>query len=399
MKTIKGAVTAPKGFKAAGVRCGLKQSGNDFAMIVSDVTASAAGLFTNNVFCAAPVTLDREKLKDGKASVIIANSGNANASTGAVGMKNAEDSCALAAKLLDKDESEVLCASTGVIGHILDTDKLFAGIKVASMSLSEEGGEAAAKAIMTTDTVAKHAAAEFDIGGVKTRMGIICKGSGMICPNVATMLCFITTDANVAPDTLKTALIDACERSFNSLSVDGDGSTNDTVIILANGMSGCAEIKLGTSEYTVFSDVLTALCVKMAKAMAADGEGATKYIEIRVKNAATYEDAKLAAKTIANSALVKTAVFGQDPNWGRVLAAAGRSGAKMKAEKTSLWFGDVKIFEKGEPLPLSPDTARAPMLEKELVITVDFGIGSESATAFTCDFSYDYVKINAEYHT
>ena len=399
MKTIKGAVTAPKGFKAAGVRCGLKQSGNDFAMIVSDVTASAAGLFTNNVFCAAPVTLDREKLKDGKASVIIANSGNANASTGAVGMKNAEDSCALAAKLLGKDESEVLCASTGVIGHLLDTDKLFAGIKVASMSLSEEGGTSAAKAIMTTDTVAKHAAAEFEIGGVKTRMGIICKGSGMICPNVATMLCFITTDAEVAPDTLKGALIDACERSFNSLSVDGDGSTNDTVIILANGLSGCGEIKPGTPEYTVFSDVLTALCVKMAKAMAADGEGATKYIEIRVKNAATYGDAKLAAKTIANSALVKTAVFGEDPNWGRVLAAAGRSGAKMEAEKTSLWFGDVKIFEKGEPLPLDPDTARAPMLEKELVITVDFGIGSENATAFTCDFSYDYVKINAEYHT
>ncbi|MBP5093194.1 MAG: bifunctional glutamate N-acetyltransferase/amino-acid acetyltransferase ArgJ [Abditibacteriota bacterium] len=399
MKTIKGAVTAPKGFKAAGVRCGLKQSGNDFAMIVSDVTASAAGLFTNNVFCAAPVTLDREKLKDGKASVIIANSGNANASTGAVGMKNAEDSCALAAKLLGKDESEVLCASTGVIGHLLDTDKLFAGIKVASMSLSEEGGTSAAKAIMTTDTVAKHAAAEFEIGGVKTRMGIICKGSGMICPNVATMLCFITTDAEVAPDTLKGALIDACERSFNSLSVDGDGSTNDTVIILANGLSGCGEIKPGTPEYTVFSDALTALCVKMAKAMAADGEGATKYIEIRVKNAATYGDAKLAAKTIANSALVKTAVFGEDPNWGRVLAAAGRSGAKMEAEKTSLWFGDVKIFEKGEPLPLDPDTARAPMLEKELVITVDFGIGSENATAFTCDFSYDYVKINAEYHT
>ncbi|MBO7393241.1 MAG: bifunctional ornithine acetyltransferase/N-acetylglutamate synthase, partial [Abditibacteriota bacterium] len=256
-----------------------------------------------------------------------------------------------------------------------------------------------AKAIMTTDTVAKHAAAEFEIGGVKTRMGIICKGSGMICPNVATMLCFITTDAEVAPDTLKGALIDACERSFNSLSVDGDGSTNDTVIILANGLSGCGEIKPGTPEYTVFSDVLTALCVKMAKAMAADGEGATKYIEIRVKNAATYGDAKLAAKTIANSALVKTAVFGEDPNWGRVLAAAGRSGAKMEAEKTSLWFGDVKIFEKGEPLPLDPDTARAPMLEKELVITVDFGIGSENATAFTCDFSYDYVKINAEYHT
>ncbi|MBO7393480.1 MAG: bifunctional glutamate N-acetyltransferase/amino-acid acetyltransferase ArgJ, partial [Abditibacteriota bacterium] len=347
MKTIKGAVTAPKGFKAAGVRCGLKQSGNDFAMIVSDVTASAAGLFTNNVFCAAPVTLDREKLKDGKASVIIANSGNANASTGAVGMKNAEDSCALAAKLLGKDESEVLCASTGVIGHLLDTDKLFAGIKVASMSLSEEGGTSAAKAIMTTDTVAKHAAAEFEIGGVKTRMGIICKGSGMICPNVATMLCFITTDAEVNPDTLKGALIDACERSFNSLSVDGDGSTNDTVIILANGLSGCGEIKPGTPEYTVFSDALTALCVKMAKAMAADGEGATKYIEIRVKNAATYGDAKLAVKTIANSALVKTAVFGEDPNWGRVLAAAGRSGAKMEAEKTSLWFGDVKIFEKG----------------------------------------------------
>lgn len=399
MKRIEGAVTAPKGFKAAGVRCGIKQQGSDLAMIYSESECSAAGVFTTNAFKAASVLIDQELLKSSKARAIVANSGNANACTGENGLKDARYICKFAGELLNVPEEQVLNASTGIIGVPLPMDKIEVGVMDALAELSEDGGDAAALAIMTTDTQPKKVAYEIEIGGKAVRIGAICKGSGMISPNVATMLCFITTDADIEPGALRSSLQSSTERSFNSLTVDGDMSTNDAVIILANGQSQCQRITEGTPEYDIFDKALGEVCIDLAKSIARDGEGATKYVEVRVINAETDTDAKYAAMKIANSPLVKTAIFGEDPNWGRVLSSLGQSQAKVVPEKTSLFFGDVRIVKDGEPLALDPQVARKPMLEKELVITVDLGIGSGNATAFTCDFSYDYVKINAEYHT
>ncbi|MEN6357293.1 MAG: bifunctional glutamate N-acetyltransferase/amino-acid acetyltransferase ArgJ [Armatimonadota bacterium] len=399
MKKIDGAVTAPKGFKAAGVRCGIKQQGSDLAIIYSEAEASAAGVFTTNVFKAAPVVRSMEAVKSGKGRAVVVNSGNANACTGEQGLKDVDHIREFAGELLNVPVDMVLCASTGIIGQMLPMDKYEIGIMDAVAELDENGGAAASHAIMTTDTKPKTAACEIEIGGAAVRIGAICKGSGMICPNMATMLCFITTDVDIDPSALQSSLSSAVDRSLNSLSVDGDMSTNDCVIMLANGKSGCAKIAQGSPEYEIFEKALAEVCVDLAKRIAHDGEGATKYVEVKAVNAETYADAKAVAMKIANSPLVKTAIFGEDPNWGRVLCAAGGSGAKVDPDKTSLYFGDVKIVEKGEPIKLDAEAARKPMLEKELYITVDLGLGTESATAFTCDFSYDYVKINAEYHT
>lgn len=399
MKRIDGAVTAPRGYKAAGVRCGIKQQGSDLAIIYSEVDASSAGVFTTNVFKAAPVFKSMETVKAGKGRAIVVNSGNANACTGEQGLKDVDHIRKFAGELLNVPVDMVLCASTGIIGQMLPMDKYEIGIMDAVAELDENGGDAASLAIMTTDTKPKSAACEVEIGGKPVRIGAICKGSGMICPNMATMLCFITTDADIEPSALQSCLVSAVDRSLNSLSVDGDMSTNDCVIILANGTSGCAKVTKGTPEYETFEKALADVCVELAKQIAHDGEGATKYVEVHAVNAETYADAKAIAMKIANSPLVKTAIFGEDPNWGRVLCAAGGSGAQVYPEKTSLYFGDLKIVENGEPVRLDPGASRKPMLEKELHITVDMGLGSESATAFTCDFSYDYVKINAEYHT
>lgn len=399
MKKINGGVTAAKGFKAAGVRCGIKQKGPDLAAVYSDAECSIAAVFTTNAFKAASVVINMERLRSGKARAVVANSGNANACTGEKGLRDAREICRIAGELLDVPEEQVYNASTGIIGVALPMDKIEAGVREAVANLSVDGGESASLAIMTTDTVPKTSAYEIEIGGRTVRVGGMCKGSGMICPNMATMLCFITTDATISPALLQKSLASSVERSFNSLTVDGDGSTNDSVLLLANGMSGCAEITEGTAEFVALDKALAQVCLDLATACARDGEGATKYVEVQVVNAASYQDAKAAAMTIANSPLVKTAIFGEDPNWGRVLCAAGRSGALVVPAKTTLHFGDVKIVEKGEPLKLDPEAARKPMLEKELTITVDLGVGEESATAFTCDFSYDYVKINAEYHT
>lgn len=404
MNKINGGVTAAAGFKAAGVRCEIKQKGPDLAAIWSEAECSVAGVFTTNAFKAASVVVNQEKLPAGKARAVIVNSGNANACTGEQGVRDVHAICKLAAGLLSIPEEQVFNASTGIIGVPLPMGKIEAGVRDAIAKLAEDGGESASLAIMTTDTVPKTSAYEFDpessSGGGKTvRVGGMCKGSGMICPNMATMLCFITTDAKIAPALLQKSLASNVDRSFNSLTVDGDMSTNDSLILMANGASGCAEITEGSPEYEAFDKALGAVCLDLATACARDGEGATKYVEVHVINAKTYSDAKSAAMTVANSPLVKTAIFGQDPNWGRVLCAAGRSEACVVPQRTSLYFGDVKIVENGEPLALDPEAARKPMLEKELVITIDLGLGSESATAFTCDFSYDYIKINAEYHT
>jgi glutamate N-acetyltransferase/amino-acid N-acetyltransferase len=399
MKRIDGAITAPKGFKAAGVRCGIKQQGSDLAIIYSEVEASAAGVFTTNAFKAAPVIRSMEAIKVGKGRAIVVNSGNANSCTGNRGLKDVDHIRKFAGELLNVPAGMVFCASTGIIGQTLPMDKYEIGIMDAVAELDENGGGAASMAIMTTDTKPKVAACEIEIGCVPVRIGAICKGSGMICPNMATMLCFGTTDADIEPSVLQSSLSSAVDRSLNSLSVDGDMSTNDCVIILANSRSGCAKIMQGSPEYETFEKALAEICVELAKQIAHDGEGATKYVEVKAVNAETYADAKTVAMKIANSPLVKTAIFGEDPNWGRVLCAAGGSGVRVDPDRTSLYFGDVKIVEKGEPVKLDAEAARKPMLEKELLITVDLGLGAESATAFTCDFSYDYVKINAEYHT
>lgn len=399
IRTIEGCVTAPRGFKAAGVRCGIKSQGADLALIYSDRDCSAAGVFTRNAFKAAPVIVDQRKLASGHARVIVANSGNANACTGKRGLEDANAMCRMAGDLLGIPEELVHVASTGIIGVHLPMEKVSGGIRDAVSALSEQGGEAAARAIMTTDTRPKMAACELKIDGSSVRIGGICKGAGMICPNLATMLCFVTTDIRIAADTLQECLNEAVGQSFNCLTIDGDMSTNDTVLLFANGASGCPEVRKGTPQWSVFQAALESLCVDLAKAIARDGEGATKYLEVRVINAATRDDARAAALAIGNSALVKTAVFGQDPNWGRILCAAGRSGATIVPDKVRLYVGDVMLVEKGEPLGVEPEIARRPMLEKDLTITLDLSIGSANATVFTCDFSHDYVRINAEYHT
>jgi len=399
MRRIDGAVTAPKGFTAAGVRCGIKQAGSDLALIYSQRQCSVAGVFTTNAFKAASVVRNIDRLAIGRGRAIVANSGNANACTGKRGLRDVDYICKFAAELLNVPQDEVYNASTGIIGVPFPMDKIEVGIMDAVSELSENGGPAAANAIMTTDTRPKMAAYQFEIDGTPVRIGAICKGAGMICPNMATMLCFVTTDAAISPVMLQKCLSSAVETSLNCLTVDGDMSTNDSVIAFANGASGCPEIEEGTPGYKTFEQALCRVCREMAVAIASDGEGATKYVEVHVVNAESYADAKAAAMRVANSPLVKTAIFGQDPNWGRVLCAVGESGAKVVPERTTLWFGDVKIVENGEPLNVDAAAARQPMLAKELHITVDLGLGSERATVFTCDFSYDYVKINAEYHT
>lgn len=398
MKRIDGGITAPIGFKAAGVRCGIKQAGKDLSVIFSQTPCSAAAVFTTNAFKAASVIINQQKIKSGKAQAVVINSGNANACTGVKGIEDAEKMCSFTADNLKIDSSLVLNASTGIIGQHLNMDKIESGIKLAAKELSINGWQDASQAIMTTDTYPKTLAYEFEIDGKSVRIGGMCKGAGMICPNMATMLAFVTTDAKISSSLLSKLLKENVEISFNSLTIDGDMSTNDQLILLANGESE-VEIDGNSEAEDLFDKCLFRILTELAKEIAKDGEGATKYVEIKVVNAKSYQDAKSAAMTIANSPLVKTAIFGEDPNWGRVLCAAGRSSAVIEPYKTSLYFGDVKIVENGEPLNIDAETARKPMLEKELVITVDLAIGSSSATAFTCDFSYDYIKINAEYHT
>jgi len=399
LKWIDGGVTAAKGFLAAGVRCGIKQQGEDLALICSECPCSAAGVFTTNQVKAAPLLLSRERVKMGCAKAIVANSGNANSCTGEEGMRNAEKMAAVAAEELGIAEHEVLVASTGIIGRQLPMEKITYGIAAAADALSPDGGPMAARAIMTTDTRPKTAAVELEIGGKAVRIGGMTKGAGMICPDVATFLCFITTDATIAADPLQRALLQAAEWSFNCLTIDGDGSSNDTAIILANGASGASPIATATVELGLFSWALSEVCISLAKQIACDGEGATKLVEISVVNARSVAEARTIAKSIANSPLVKTAIFGEDPNWGRVLVAAGKCGVEFDPNKTDLYFGKVKIFEQGAPAEVAEDIARKPLLDREVVITVDLNAGEYAATVWTCDFSYDYVKINAEYHT
>lgn len=396
-----GTITTPKGFQAAGVKAGIKKSGKeDVALLYSKVPAATAAVFTQNAMAAAPVIVSREAAAQGKISVIAVNSGCANACTGEQGLQDAREMAKIAAELVHVPAEEVLIASTGIIGVTLPMDKIKAGLTQAAKELSENGGTNARQAIMTTDTFAKSCAYEFSIGGVTARIAGMAKGSGMIHPNMATMLAFVTTDAAIAAPVLKQALADAVNISFNMVTVDGDTSTNDMLSVMANGLAGNKLIEKASGEdYAAFLAALKKVCIYLAQQVARDGEGATKFLEIHVRGAVDFANAKQVAMSIAKSPLVKTAFFGQDPNWGRILCAAGYSNAKVDPEKTSLQIGDIAIVKAGLGVDYDDHALRAVMAANDIIVTLDLGLGTAEATVWTCDFSYEYVKINGEYHT
>lgn len=397
---ISGGVTAPEGYRAAGVQANIrKKNRRDLSLIVSRQPAAAAGVFTLNKVKAAPLLLTMANLKSGRAQAVVVNSGNANACNGAQGMKDAERMAVLTGELLGIDSGLVVVSSTGVIGQPLPMEKIEQGIRKAVTVLSEDGGSHAAEGIMTTDTVLKEIAVKVQIGGKTATIGGMAKGSGMIHPNMATMLGFITTDAAVTPECLKMALQQATAKSFNMISVDGDTSTNDMVVILANGAAGTELLEPGHPDLPVFQAALEFVCTDLAKKIAADGEGASKLIEVRVTGARSQTDARKAARAIVRSNLVKAAIFGNDANWGRVITALGYSEAEFVPDRVDIFLGSLQVGKNGAGLNFDEDAARKILEEKELVITVALNDGPESATAWGCDLTYDYVRINASYRT
>lgn len=393
-------VTFAKGFTAAGVKAGIKKSGNlDVAVIYTKTQAVVAGTFTQNKVAAAPVYVSKEVVATGTAHAIVANAGCANACTGQQGLDDAHKMAQIAADKLGVNADDVIVGSTGVIGVNLPMDKLEAGIKDAVANLSADGSGNAGRAIITTDTHSKSVTCEFELSGKTVRMGAIAKGSGMIRPNMATMLCYITTDIAIDQTLLQKAVSGCVEKSFNMISVDGDMSTNDMVIVLANGEANNAKITEENADYQIFFDKLMMLCTELAKQIAADGEGASKFLTINVKGAKSFADAKTVGMAIANSPLVKTAFFGEDPNWGRVICAVGYSGADMVPEKTVVKFGGITIFANGTGATYDEKALAHVMKEKDIVIDIELNMGQEDATVWSCDLSYEYVKINGEYHT
>lgn len=393
-------VTFAKGFTAAGVKAGIKKSGNlDVAVIYTKTQAVVAGTFTQNKVAAAPVYVSKEVVATGTAHAIVANAGCANACTGQQGLDDAHKMAQIAADELGVNADDVIVGSTGVIGVSLPMDKLEAGIKDAVANLSAGGSGNAGRAIITTDTHSKSVTCEFELSGKTVRMGAIAKGSGMIRPNMATMLCYITTDIAIDQALLQKAVSGCVEKSFNMISVDGDMSTNDMVIVLANGEANNAKITEENADYQIFFDKLMMLCTELAKQIAADGEGASKFLTINVKGAKSFADAKTVGMAIANSPLVKTAFFGEDPNWGRVICAVGYSGADMVPEKTVVKFGGITIFANGTGATYDEKALAHVMKEKDIVIDIELNMGQEDATVWSCDLSYEYVKINGEYHT
>lgn len=398
MEWAEGGVTLPKGFKASGVAAGIKKSKKDLALLVSAVPASAAGVFTTNLVKAAPLLITAERLRKGVAQAVIVNSGNANACTGPEGYADAVAMAKSAAAALELPEELVLVGSTGVIGQRLPLAKIRAALPAAVAALSEAGNQAA-EAILTTDTVVKEAGVRFPLGGYQCAVGGMAKGSGMIHPNMATMLAFLTTDVAIDAGLLRQALKYAVDASFNMITVDGDTSTNDMVVVLANGCAGNPVISDFSPEYDTFVAALTAVAVELAKKVARDGEGATKLIEVRVKGARTPADARTAARAIAGSNLVKTAVFGRDANWGRILCAAGYSGAVFNPGLVDIFLGAEQVAANGAGLSFSEERAVRELENDPVVITVDFKEGPYTATAWGCDLTGDYVLINASYRT
>jgi len=398
-ESIDGGVTVPQGFRAAGVSCGIKAKGLDLALIVSDTEASAAGVFTVNRAQAAPVTVSRRNItaSGGRARAIVVNSGCANACTGIDGMRHAEAMAARTASSIGCGVPEVLVASTGVIGVKLDMEKVNRGIASAATALTAGGGSDAARAIMTTDPFPKSASAQIVSPAGTFRVGGIAKGSGMIEPNMATMLGFITTDASVEPALLQRALKAVVDDTFNAISVDGECSTNDCVLALANGASG---VQLREADSAILVDALRQVCEPLAVGIVRGGEGATKLVQVRVTGAASNDEARRAARAIANSPLVKTAIHGGDPNWGRLVAVAGRSGSNFVLDAAAVHIGPVELFSAGTPHDERAPQAAEYLKGNDLIVAVDLGTGgSGTSQMWTCDLSAEYVRINAEYRT
>lgn len=399
-KNAKVGVTFPKGFSAAGVKAGIKKSGNpDLAVIYTKTEAVVAGTFTQNQVAAAPVFASKKVVATGTAHAVVSNSGCANACTGAVGDADAKKTQEVAAAALGCDPLDVIVGSTGVIGVPLPMDKVEAGVKQAVSELDPDGSEKAANAIITTDTHTKSCSTTITVGGKEVRFGAIAKGSGMIRPNMATMLCYITTDLAIDQKLLQEALSTVVETTFNMISIDGDMSTNDMVIVMANGEAGNAKITEKGADYDKVVEVLHAISEGMAERIASDGEGATKFLKIHVHGTKNFADAKTVGMAVANSPLVKTAFFGEDPNWGRVICAVGYAGVPMDPEKTVVSFGGIPVYAHGVGANADKDALAKAMAEHDIVIDIDLADGPEEATVFSCDFSYEYVKINGEYHT
>ncbi len=403
MKLTAGGVCAAKGFQASGVHCGIRknQTKKDLALIFSAVPAKAAAVYTTNAVKGAPLLVTKQHLENGMAQAVICNSGNAN-TCNANGVEIAEQMCALAAEQLHIDANDVLVASTGVIGKVLDIQPIAEGIPPLVKNLGMNSKDAA-HAIMTTDTTIKEIAVEFEVGGVVCRLGGIAKGSGMIHPDMATMLVFLTTDCAISAEMLKKALSSDVTQTFNMLSIDGDTSTNDMVTVMANGLAGNAEISEEGEAFDTFMKALNTVTVHLCRSIAADGEGATKLLECVVTGAADETQAKIAAKSVICSSLLKAAMFGADANWGRVLCALGYSKAGIDPQSVDVSFrskaGEIVVCEKGAGVDFSEEKAKEILLESKIEILICLNSGTAAATAWGCDLTYDYVKINGDYRT
>ncbi len=404
MKIISGGVCAAKGYKAAGVHCGIRQNHvkKDIALVVSDVRATAAAVYTTNLVKGAPLDVTKKHISDGYAQAIICNSGNAN-TCNADGIEIAEKMSALTADALGLAKDDIVVASTGVIGQRLDLTPIKKGINELKGVISYDGAEDAAEAILTTDQVKKQVAVEFELGGKTCHMGGMAKGSGMIHPNMATMLVFITTDAAISADMLRKALSSDIANTFNMVSVDGDTSTNDMVVVLANGLAGNKEITEEDADFAEFMKALNTLNMTLCRKIAADGEGATKLLECYVTGADDLKKAKIIAKSVICSSLVKAAMFGSDANWGRVLCAIGYSGVDVDVNKIDVAFksskGIIEVCKNGAGVDFSEEKAKEILLEDEIDILVELNSGDQEAKAWGCDLTYDYVKINGDYRT
>jgi len=404
MKLVSGGVCSAKGFTASGIHCGIRKNRTkrDLSLIYSEVLASAASVYTTNLVKGAPLTVTKNNIANGKAQAIICNSGNAN-TCNANGIEIATQTCQILAEKLNINSSDVIVASTGVIGQPLDIEPIKTGIPSLIAELNNDGSENCAEGIMTTDTIKKEVAVEFTCGGKTCRIGGIAKGSGMIHPNMATMLVFITTDCAISPTMLQKALSSDIKNTFNMVSVDGDTSTNDMVSVLANGLAGNQEITQENQDFAVFMKALNTVTVHLCRMIAGDGEGATKLLECRVSGASSDSQAKIVAKSVICSSLLKAAMFGADANWGRVLCAIGYSGAGVDVNKVGVSFksakGEIVVCVDGAGVEFSEEKAKEILLEKEIEILVTLGIGEYSSVAWGCDLTYDYVKINGDYRT
>ena len=404
MNIIKGGVCAAKGFKANGIHCGIRKNHikKDIALIVSDVTANAAAVYTTNLVKGAPIAVTKENIADGKARAMVCNSGNAN-TCNANGPEIARQMCAIVARETGVEAKDVIIASTGVIGQPLNVEPIDSHMAELAGGLRCDGNEDAAEAIMTTDTVKKEAAVEFELGGKTCHLGGMAKGSGMIHPNMATMLVFITTDAAISSAMLQKALSSDIQNTFNMVSVDGDTSTNDMVSVMANGLAGNAEIVSEGEDFNTFMCALNTVCMHLCRTLAGDGEGASKLLECSVTGAPDLAAAKTVAKSVICSSLVKAAMFGADANWGRVLCAIGYAGVPLDVMKINVDFrsakGTIAVCRDGAGVDFSEEKAKEILLEKEIDILVNLNQGSVSATAWGCDLTYDYVKINGDYRT